>query len=130
MNKDGYDEIINGIDTYKTIAKELKKGKSIIIGWADEMYDHRDILFNLRPTKFGTLQQDLNFSSHLYVSIISYSCFGFLIECDCDNRKFDSYILEKLRLCSNNCNLKICELINGVIHELDKMEGNIKYEKC
>ncbi len=128
MNKDGYDEIINGIDTYKTIAKELKKGKSIIIGWTDKAYDHRDILFTLRPTKFGSLQRGLNFSSHLYISIISYSCMGFLIESDCDNRKADSYIREKLRLGENHCDLEICELINGVIHELDKMEGNIKYE--
>lgn len=130
MNKDNYGEIINGIDTYETIAKELKSGKSIIIGWTDEEADHRDILFTLRPTKSGNLQRGLNFSSQLYISIMSYFCIGFLIESDCDNRKADSYIREKLRLGENHCDLEICELINGVIHELDKMEGNIKYEKC
>lgn len=128
MNIDRYGEIINGIDTYKIIAKELKKGKSIIIGWTDKMYDHMDILFDLRPTKFGNLQRGLNFSSHLYISIMSYSCMGFLIESDCDNRKADSYIREKLKLDESHCDLEMCELINGVIHELDKMEGNIKYE--
>ena len=124
MNKDKYGEIINGESTYRFIADELMEGKSVIIGWTDEVYDHRDILFTFRPQKHGTLQRGLNFPSHLYISIIDFSCMGFLIEDDTDNRKHPSYIKEKLRLSDNSCNDKICELINGVIEFLDKEVGN------
>ena len=124
MNKDEYGEIINGNETYSVIADKLINGQSVIIGWTDEEYDHRDILFTLRPQKFGTLQRGLNWNSHLYISIIDFSCMGFLLEYKTDNRKHNGYIMEKLRLHDNPCNNKICELINGVIKFLDKEEGN------
>ena len=119
MNKDKYGEIINGESTYRNIADKLMEGKSVIIGWTDEEYDHRDILFTFRPQKYGTLQRGLNFPSHLYISIMAFSCMGFLIENDTDNRKYPSYIKEKLRLSNNSCDDKICELINGVIKYID-----------
>lgn len=122
MNKDIYGEIINGEKTYSVIANKLKKGKSVIIGWTDEGCDHRDILFTINPFKEGTLQRGLNWNSHLYVSIMDSSCMGFLIEYRTDNRKHESYIKEKLRLNDNACDNKICELINGVIEYLDKIE--------
>ena len=124
MNKDEYGEIINGNETYSVIADKLINGQSVIIGWTDEGCDHRDILFTLRPQKFGTLQRGLNWNSHLYISIIDFSCMGFLLEYKTDNRKHNGYIMEKLRLHDNHCNNKICELINGVIKFLDKEEGN------
>ena len=119
MNKDKYGEIINGESTYRTIADDLLNGKSVIIGWTDQGYDHRAILFILRPQKYGTLQRGLNFPSHLYISIMDFSCMGFLIESDTDNIKHPSYIKEKLRLNDNSCDDKICELINGVIEYID-----------
>lgn len=122
MNKDVYGEIINGSDTYKVIAEKLLESGSCIIGWTDQQYDHRDILFTLRPDKFGTLQRGLNWSSHLYVSIVDGTCMGFLLEWKTDNKKDDSYIKEKLRLNNNHCNDEICNLINGVIENLDKLE--------
>ena len=124
MNKDEYGEIINGNETYSVIADKLINGQSVIIGWTDEGCDHRDILFTLRPQKFGTLQRGLNWNSHLYISIIDFSCMVFLLEYKTDNRKHNGYIMEKLRLHDNPCNNKICELINGVIKFLDKEEGN------
>ena len=124
MDKDKYGEIINGESTYRTIADELMEGNSVIIGWTDQGYDHRDILFTFRPQKYGTLQRGLNFPSHLYVSIMDFSCMGFLIENDSDNRKHPSYIKEKLRLQDNDCDDKICELINGVIEYIDLARNN------
>ena len=124
MNKDEYGEIINGNETYSVIADKLINGQSVIIGWTDEGCDHRDILFTLRPQKFGTLQRGLNWNSHLYISIIDFSCMGFLLEHKTDNRKHNGYIMEKLRLHDNPCDNKICELINGVIEFLDKEGGN------
>ena len=123
MNLDNYNEVINGIDTYEQISKDLLNKGSCIIGWTDEKVDHRDILFTYMPIKHGYLQRGLQFC-YLYVSIISFNSMGFLIEQDRDNRKHESYIKEKLNLHDNNCDNKICELINGVIYFIDKGEEN------
>ena len=121
MNIDEYGEIINGENTYKIIAEELMNNGSCIIGWTDSKYDHRDILFTYKPEKHGTVQRGLNWNSHLYISIIDFCCMGFLIEYKTDNTKDTGYIKEKLRLKDNHCDDKICELLNGVIKELDKL---------
>lgn len=120
MNYDKYDEVINGEETYKNIAIDLCDKKPVIIGWTDGEYDHRDILFTYRVKKYGNLQRGMRWSD-LYVSIIDHTSYGFLIETDTDNRKDNEYIKEKLRLHDNNCDKKICELINGVIHEIDNL---------
>ena len=122
MNMDTYGEVINGIETYKSIANELSKTGKCIIGWTDGGYDHRDILFTYKPRHLGgELQRGLRWC-YLYISIMDHSAMGFLIEDgDTDNRKHDGYIKEKLRLNDNSCDDKICELINGVINELDRI---------
>ena len=123
MNFDKYGEVINGEYTYKKIANELITTGKCIIGWTDQEYDHRDILFTYKPTHLGgQLQRGLRWC-YLYVSIMDYSCMGFLIESNCDNRKHNGYIMEKLRLQENNCNIKICDLINGIINEIDNLRG-------
>ena len=121
MNKDSYDEIINGEETYKQIAKELVEYGRCIIGWTDQGCDHRDILFTYKPHKYGNLQRGLRWT-YLYISIMGFTSMGFLIEDNTDNRKYPSYIMEKLLLHDNPCDNKICDLINGVIHELDILE--------
>lgn len=121
MNKDNYGEIINGNETFNLIAKNLLDTGKCIIGWTDERYDHRDILFTYKPKKYGSLQRGLNWC-YLYVSIMGHSCMGFLIEDDVNNRKHNSYIKEKLNLHENSCDDKICDLINGVIFSLDKLK--------
>lgn len=122
MNKDKYDEIINGEDTYKTIAKELIEYGRCIVGWTDEEYDHRDILFTYKPHQYGNLQRGLKWC-YLYVSIMGHYSMGFLIEINRDNRKANGYIMEKLNLRDNDCDNKICELINGVIYEIDNIDN-------
>lgn len=122
MNIDKYGEIINGIDTYENVAKTLYEEGKCIIGWTDQEYDHRDIMFTYKPKQYGTLQRGLRWC-YLYVSIMSLSCMGFLMESDADNRKHNNYIKEKLRLDENHCDDAICDLINGVIHELDRLEN-------
>lgn len=120
MNKDNYEEVINGNETFERIAKELKETGKCIIGWTDQKYDHRDILFTYKPKHLGgTLQRGLKWC-YLYVSIMGHSCMGFLIEADRDNRKDPSYLKEKLKLNDNSCDDEICNLINGVINFLDK----------
>lgn len=123
MNKDNYGEVINGNETYEVIAKELIDTGKCIIGWTDQGFDHRDILFTYQPTHLGgPLQRGLRWC-YLYISIMAHSCMGFLMESDTDNTKHEGYIKEKLNLHDNSCDDKICELINGVIKEIDKLNG-------
>lgn len=133
MNKDEYGEIINGDNTFKKIAERLYTGQSILIGWTDQGYDYRDILFTYDGDtdyshtliKYGdNLQRGMRWAN-FFVSIIDFTSYGFLIERNTDNRKYNNYLMEKLRLHDNPCDIKLCELINGIIHELDKLEGNI-----
>lgn len=119
MNKNEYGEIINGINSYKKIAERLLYSGNCIIGWTDDEYDHRDILFAYKPYYLGGgLQRGLK-SSYLYISIMGLSCMGFRFNANYDNRKSDEYIKEKLSLNNNHCDDKTCELINGVIAEMD-----------
>lgn len=131
MNYDKYGEVINGEATYNNIAMRLVKGQSVFIGWTDQGYDHRDIMFiynseedNLR--KFGdNIQRGMRWSN-FFIGIIPDKFYGFNIENQTDNRKHESYLKEKLKLNDNDCDDKICELINGVINQVDKWEGNVK----
>ena len=115
MNKDEYGEVINGKDTYKEMAKLLKDGKTVGIGWTDELSTHLDIVFKLGlDTKEGYFQRGLR-ENYLYVSIISFTSFGFCVE---NGIKMGGYIQEKLNT-NNKCGDKLAELINGIIGELN-----------
>lgn len=123
MNFDKWNEVINGEQTYKKIAETLLDTGKCIIGWTDQQYDHRDILFTYQPKHLGgVLQRGLKWY-YLYVSIIDQTSMGFLMEDRTNNVKHESYLMEKLRLNDNHCDIKICELINGVISEIDKIRG-------
>lgn len=96
-NKNLYDEVINGNETYKAIATNIKKGFSTFISWTDNDSTHYDVLF-------------------------TYGCvgsFGFKI----DDMKSAGYIAEKIfhgRL--DKSVVALTELINGVLNELNKEE--------
>lgn len=124
MNIDNWYEVINGEETYLKIAETLLDEGKCIIGWTDQGYDHRDILFTYKPNHLGgNLQRGLRWC-YLYVSIMDYSCMGFLIEDGgTDNTKHPEYIKEKLNLRDNSCDDKITELINGVISKMDELRG-------
>ena len=118
MNYDEFNEIVNGDITYRAIAEELLEGRSVLIGWTDQVYDHRDILFTLSPTKYGYIQRGLKGLGYLYVSIIGISSMGFMLSGD----PIDGYIEEKLRLDGSHCDKMICKLIRNVIKYLNKVE--------
>jgi hypothetical protein len=123
---DNYNQVINGKETYDTIAIELLATGKCIIGWTDQYYDHRDILFTYKPILLGgSLQRGLHWC-YLYISIIDFCSMGFLIENNTNNTKSEEYIMEKLRLYDNHCDHKICELVNGVLHSIDILSHNIK----
>lgn len=115
MNKNEYGEVINGEKTYKFIAKKLLNNEAVLIGWEDEDSTHFDILFKLGAYKEnGNMIQRGIKGSDLFASIMSYSSFGFKT----DDKKYQSYIEEKLNLGNNITTKKITELINGIIENL------------
>lgn len=116
MNRDIYDEIINGKNTYKEIANRLKQGQAVIIGWADEEYTHLDILFTYNIYKeFGNFLQRGLRGNELFISIIGIGAFGFDVN---NNEKYPGYIKEKLNLTGEPTCEKLAELINGIMKEL------------
>lgn len=119
MNKNRYGEVINGKDTYKEMAKLLKDGKTVGIGWTDELSTHLDIVFKLGlDTKEGYFQRGLR-ENYLYVSIISFTSFGFCVE---NGIKLGGYIQEKLNM-NNETGDELANLINGIIGELNEISN-------
>ena len=122
VDYDEFGEVINGENTFKYLARILINNGPVLIGWTDgSEEEHRDILFTLMPSNFGeNVQNGYKYGIHLFVSILGCgSCAGFLVEHKKDNTKEPSYINEKLGLSGNGTDEKICELINGIIRELD-----------
>lgn len=114
MNTDEYNEIINGEETFKTIAYHLKMHQPVIIGWTDENSTHYDILFTLTAKRYGSqIQGGVRPETDLFVSIMRMGAFGFEVN---DMPTHPSYVDEKLcmRLGDNITREKLAELINGV----------------
>lgn len=117
MNYDKYDEVINGIETYKEIANKLLEEQTVGIGWTDEQATHLDIIFKLGlDTKCGSFQRGIG-QNYLFVSIIDHTSYGFAP----DSIKVGTYIQEKLRM-NDSCGDKLKELINGIIMEVNNHE--------
>ena len=115
MNYNEYDEVINGKDTYKEIAKNLINSVPTLIGWTDEIATHYDILFDYEVDKNGYVQSGIK-ENDLFISIMRLGAFGFKT----DNKKYAGYIAEKLfngRLDSSV--EKVTELVNGIIEEIN-----------
>lgn len=115
MDKDDYDEIINGENTYNKIVEKLMSGNSVIIGWTDEEYTHLDILFSIGTYKEvnNLLQRGLR-GKELFVSIIGIGAFGF----DIHGEKSSGYISEKLQLYGSPTIEKLTELINNICQKI------------
>lgn len=117
MNFDEYGEIVNGENTYKSIANSLKNNKSVLIGWCHNGL-HYDIHFTLGNTeKYGIIQRGIK-SNYLFVGIVGKSFFGFRTDCI----KSEKYICEKLEIHSFAVISGITDLINGIITELNELE--------
>lgn len=117
-NKNLYDEVINGNETYKAIATNIKKGVSTFISWTDNDSTHYDVLFTYGCVGSGGYQRGLRVTD-LFISVMSIGSFGFKI----DDMKSAGYIAEKIfhgRL--DKSVVALTELINGVLNELNKEE--------
>lgn len=111
MNKDQYGEIVNGEETYQTIADALSGTGSIIFGWTDEDGIHFDILMTRFPIIEGTIQGGIG-ANYLYVSIMRMGAWGFKV--DLDGSVTDNYVKEKLGVNGDSEAKALAELINGV----------------
>lgn len=117
MNYNKYDEVINGEHTYRTIVENLKKCNTVGIGWTDEISSHHDIIFKLGVVEYGYFRRGIKWYD-LYVSIIGHTSYAFDTSCE----KGTAYIQEKINM-HNESGVKIAQLINGVIRELLKQNG-------
>lgn len=114
MNLDEYGEVINGDDTYETIATYVRFGRPVIIGWTDQHGTHFDILFNrINPGgKYGNnFQGGIKPYGDLFVSIMRMGAFAFEIENDDTH---PGYFNDKLGGMLGTSAEKIAELINNV----------------
>lgn len=117
MNKDSYGEVINGEETYKTIATLLNTGDSVLIGWTDQaepVGTHFDILFTRRAYKAGIVQGGIEWDD-LFVSIMRVGAFGFEVE---NKDTAPGYYMEKLRFTGEETGEKLAELINEIKNRL------------
>ena len=119
MNKNVYGEVINGKETYKEIAKLLNSGKTVGIGWTDTFSTHLDIIFKLGlDVKEGYFQRGLR-ENYLYVSVTSFTSFGFCVE---NGIKLGTYIQDKLDM-RDETGDELANLINGIIGELNEISN-------
>lgn len=116
-DQDSYGDVIGTENTYKSIAKALKSGESVVIGYTDQEFSRYDVLFTYHPLRplNNYLQRGLKWTD-LFVSVLGISSFGFSIS-DCDINS--GYIAEKLCLNNSDCT-SLALLINGVIKYIVK----------
>lgn len=111
----GYGELINDTTNYQLIVENLLKNEMVMIGWTDGFATHRDIAFKLNSINIGYIQRGLK-DYDLYVGIVPNRFYGF----NPNEQKHNNYIKEKLQLGNSITDDLICDLVNGVIKELNK----------
>lgn len=113
MNKDEYGEVINGEQTYNTIATLLHTGQPALIGWTDQaepVGTHFDILFTRKAFKEGTVQGGIAWDD-IFVSIMRIGAFGFEVQ---NKDTAPGYYMEKLGFTGDETGEKLAELINEI----------------
>jgi len=114
VDRDNFDEIIYGDKTCKEIARILKEGRNVLIGFTDEECEHRDIFFSYMTTeKFGYIQRGIK-QDNLFVGIVPDKFYGFRV----DTIKAKGYIEEKLNVSYEPMLTKLTDLINGICKEI------------
>lgn len=123
MNKDSYEEVINGQETYDEIAGQLLLGNNVMIGWTDEDGSHYDILFCYKKMFMSgsNIQGGINPRSDLFVSIMRLGAFSFEVEKTGTHYKYYS---EKLGIRSLESIISIADLIEGIKRSILKMSKN------
>lgn len=118
MKTDEYCEVLNAPETYQDIARRLRIGDAVLIGWSEGV-THYDILFTHPvPLIHGRIATGLWSQQLLFVSIMRIGAFGFETARDTDLDP--EYVGEKLlnERYQNSTTIALTELINGVIKEL------------
>ncbi len=117
MNKDGWNEVVNGPQTYREIADNLAIFRPVMIGWGHEA-THHNIMFVMDPVVEGNMQgihvtsQGPGARKLLFVSIMFKG--GFAFKLDRTEPLHIDYVGEKLNAQGTDA-VGLTELINGVI---------------
>ncbi len=112
------DDIINGEDTYDTIAEILLGRSPVFLGWTDERGTHCDIVLNYDIAyTYGTHQGGMGKSQDLYVCLMRWGSFAFSTD---SNELYSSYVGEKLNVHGPTAD-KLTELINNVVKRLKEV---------
>lgn len=112
----GFADVVEGPDTCKSVARELKQSGSVIVGWNDQEMTHHDILFTLRPRHFGNIQGGLRPEGYLFVSVIRMGAFAFNLTREAP--LMPDYVDGKLGGLGTPVRERLTALINGVMENL------------
>ena len=113
----GFADIVEGPNTYKTIAGELRQSNVCLAGWNDQDFTHHDVLFALKPRHFGNIQGGIRPEGYLFVSVMRIGAFAFNLhreaplDPDYVNEKLGGSLGEPVRE-------RLTALINGVMENL------------
>ncbi len=116
MDRDSWNEILNGERTYIAIANELAANGTVFIGWTDGLHSHFDILLTAHVTlPQGHFQRGIK-PHDLFVSVMSVGAFGFeILDADVDG----GYVDEKFGKFFGTATAdQIAHLISGVRRKL------------
>lgn len=115
VSYDDWREVTNSHETFDEIARVLKTGQPVVLGWTDGAGTHLDVLFTWNARQYGSLQGGLSAGTDLFVSIMRIGAFGFAVPMDAASHP--GYIGEKLCLRGSTAEA-LAELINGVRERL------------
>lgn len=121
MNKDKYNTVTNGFNTYKVIADTISgaAARPVMIAWTDGAGTQLDILFVYGKSchQAGYLQRGMRASTDLFVAVSGHGFIGFELN---GAWKSPGYVGEKLGLGSNSdsTTIALADLINGICDSL------------
>ena len=114
MNRDTWDVVINGQETYQDIWRQVIRGDTLLIAWTDGRGSMHDILFSIGKYKAGpinALHPALPVQQVLFVSILRRGAFGF--DYTDENALHPDYVAEKLNV-GGGAAEALAALLNGL----------------
>lgn len=112
----GFADVVEGPDTCKSVAEEIKRRGSVLVGWNDQEMTHHDILFTLKPRHFGNIQGGIRPETYLFVSVMRIGAFAFSVHRDAP--LFYDYVDSKLGGIGHPAKERLTNFINGVLENL------------
>lgn len=117
VSYDDWREVMNSDQTYEEVARILRSGTPVVLGWTDGGGTHLDVLFAWRARQYGSLRGGLRAGTDLFVSVMRIGAFGF--EAPGNGPSHVNYISSKLGSTTD----ALADLINGVRQRLGADHG-------